>query len=55
MSDVGMPLLVHGEVVDKDVDIFDREKVFIDSILRPIVLSFPLLKVTEVKFHEKSV
>mmetsp|Transcript_7920 Transcript_7920/g.11838 ORF Transcript_7920/g.11838 Transcript_7920/m.11838 type:complete len:370 (+) Transcript_7920:22-1131(+) len=45
MSDVGMPLLVHGEVVDKDVDIFDREKVFIDSILRPIVLSYPFLKI----------
>ena len=45
MSDVGLPMLVHGEVVDKDVDIFDRERVFIDTVLRPIVLEFPRLKV----------
>eukprot|EP01036_Dinobryon_divergens_P028062 gene28062-36949_t len=45
MSDVGLPMLVHGEVVDKNVDIFDRERVFIDTVLRPIVLAFPRLKI----------
>lgn len=45
MSEVGLPLLVHGEVVDKDVDIFDREREFINGILRPIVLAFPRLKI----------
>ena len=38
-------MLVHGEVVDKNVDIFDRERVFIDTVLRPIVLAFPRLKI----------
>ena len=32
MQRIGMPLLVHGEVTDPEVDIFDREKVFIDRI-----------------------
>lgn len=45
MSDVGMPLLVHGEVVDSSVDIFDREKVFIERILMPLIAKFPYLKV----------
>ena len=45
MSDVGLPMLVHGEVVDKNVDIFDRERDFIDTVLRPIVLAFPRLKI----------
>lgn len=36
---------VHGEVTDPDVDIFDREKVFIDTVLRPLVQRFPRLKV----------
>ncbi|XAR55516.1 Dihydroorotase [Bertholletia excelsa] len=40
-----MPLLVHGEVTDPKVDIFDREKIFIDTILKPLILKFPLLKV----------
>lgn len=40
-----MLFLVHGEVTDHDVDIFDREKVFIDSHLRQIVAQFPELKV----------
>ncbi|KAM7503444.1 hypothetical protein LguiB_002348 [Lonicera macranthoides] len=40
-----MPLLVHGEVTNPDVDIFDREKVFIDTVLRPLIQKFPLLKV----------
>lgn len=42
---LGMPLLVHGEVTDADVDIFDREAVFIDRVLSPIRHAFPELKV----------
>lgn len=45
MEEVGMLLLVHGEVTDGDIDIFDREKVFIDRHLSIIVESFPSLKV----------
>lgn len=45
MSALGMPLLVHGEVNDSSVDIFDREKIFIDSILIPIRREFPDLKI----------
>lgn len=45
MSDVGMLLLIHGEVTDASVDIFDREKVFIETILKPILEKFPKLKV----------
>ena len=44
MSDVGMPLLVHGEVTHADVDIFDREKRFIDDQLVVLVNRFPNLK-----------
>lgn len=45
MSEAGMPLLVHGEVTGSEVDIFDREKVFIDRILQPLTQRFPKLKV----------
>ena len=45
MSEVGMPLLVHGEVTHSDVDIFDREKRFIDDQLLGLVNRFPNLKV----------
>jgi len=45
MQDDGMPLLVHGEVTDADVDIFDREAVFIDKIMQPMVRDFPALKI----------
>ena len=45
MQEVGMPLLVHGEVTDADVDIFDREAVFIERTFRPLVTRFP--KVSE--------
>ncbi len=45
MQRIGMPLLVHGEVTDRDVDIFDREAVFIDRILAPLVRDFPGLKI----------
>jgi dihydroorotase len=45
MADIGLPLLVHGEVVDPAVDIFDREAVFIDRVLDPIRRSTPGLRV----------
>jgi dihydroorotase len=45
MQAIGMPLLVHGEVVDDDIDIFDREAVFIDRVLIPTLARFPELKV----------
>ncbi len=45
MQAIGMPLLVHGEVTDPDVDIFDREAVFIDRSLAPLVRDLPGLKV----------
>lgn len=40
-----MPLLIHGEVTAADIDIFDREAVFIDTILKPLVAKYPNLKV----------
>jgi dihydroorotase len=45
MAELGMPLLVHGEVTDNHVDIFDREKVFVDTVLMPLTQRFPSLKV----------
>lgn len=45
MARVGLPLLVHGEATDPAVDLFDREKVFIDTVLLPLTLRFPTLKV----------
>ncbi len=45
MQEVGLPLSVHGEVVDPDVDIFDREAVFIDRVLAPVRKDFPELKI----------
>ncbi len=41
----GLPLLAHGEVTDPDVDIFDREAVFIERVLTPLVWNFPALKI----------
>ena len=45
MADCGMLLLVHGEVTDADIDIFDREKVFLERVLAPTLQAFPQLKV----------
>ena len=45
MERIGMPLLIHGEVTDPTVDMFDREAVFIDRILLKTLESFPSLKV----------
>ena len=45
MQEVDLPLLIHGEVVDPEVDIFDREAVFIDRVLTPVLADFPELRV----------
>ncbi|MDB5902322.1 MAG: dihydroorotase, homodimeric type [Betaproteobacteria bacterium] len=45
MAEHGMPLLVHGEVTDPAVDIFDRERVFLERVLEPLVARFATLKV----------
>ena len=45
MQKEGMPLLIHGEVTDKDIDVFDREKVFIERVLSKLVKDFPELKI----------
>jgi dihydroorotase len=45
MQKIGMKLLVHGEVTDKAVDIFDREAVFIERVLKPLVAAYPALKI----------
>ncbi|MGZ8285523.1 MAG: dihydroorotase [Allosphingosinicella sp.] len=44
MQRAGMPLLIHGEVADPDVDVFDREKAFIDRVFTSLVRDFPGLK-----------
>src|SRR5688500_18582750 len=43
MQAIGMPLLVHGEVTDPEVDVFDREAVFISQVLEPLTRDFPEL------------
>lgn len=45
MQSLGLPLLVHGEVTDPDIDVFDREAVFIERVLLPLLQRFPDLKV----------
>lgn len=45
MQEIGMPLLVHGEVTDGEIDIFDREAVFIDRVMTKLIRSLPELKV----------
>ena len=45
MQRIGMPLLVHGEVTDPEVDIFDREAVFIERVLAGLARDFPALKI----------
>lgn len=44
MEEAGLPLLVHGEVTDAGVDIFDRERVFIERVLAPLLQRFPRLR-----------
>ena len=45
MQALGMPLLIHGEVTDPDVDVFDREAVFIERVLAPLMRRLPQLKI----------
>jgi len=45
MAETGLPLLIHGEVTDPQVDIFDRERVFLERSLLPLIERFPRLKV----------
>jgi dihydroorotase len=45
MQQIDMPLLIHGEVVNPEVDIFDREAVFIDQTLMPLIKDFPQLRI----------
>jgi len=45
MARLGMPLLIHGEVTDAEIDVFDREAVFIDRILGPLLQRHPALRV----------
>ena len=45
MAELGVPLLMHGEVTDPDVDVFDREAVFIERVLVPLLARLPRLKV----------
>ena len=45
MQACGLPLLVHGEVTDPNVDVFDREAVFVDSVMKPLRNQFPNLRV----------
>jgi dihydroorotase len=45
MQKIGMPLLVHGEVVSDEIDIFDREAVFIEQVMQPLLNDMPELKV----------
>ena len=45
MAELGLPLLVHGEVTDPEVDVFDREAVFLEEVLGPLLERFPRLRV----------
>jgi dihydroorotase len=45
MAELGMPLLIHGEVTDPEVDIFDREAVFVDRVLEPLRRRLPELRI----------
>jgi dihydroorotase len=57
MQAAGMPLLVHGEVTDPDIDVFDREAVFLDRTLGPLVKRFPALRIVveHITTHEAAV
>lgn len=45
MEELGLPLLIHGEVTDPNVDVFDREAVFIETVLIPLLQRYPKLRV----------
>jgi dihydroorotase len=44
MQDIGMPLLVHAELTDADIDVFDREALYIERVLEPLVQRYPALR-----------
>ena len=46
MAEIGLPLCIHGEVTTPEVDIFDREQVFLDTVLDPLRRAIPALRVT---------
>ena len=52
MEKHGLPLLVHGEVTDPDVDVFDRERVFVERVLSRIVRDFPGLRIVRRAHHD---
>ena len=45
MQELGLPLLVHGEATDPEIDVFDREKAFLEDVLSPLVARFPELRI----------
>ena len=45
MAETGLPLLVHGELVDRAIDVFDRERLFVERVLGPLLEQFPRLRV----------
>jgi dihydroorotase len=45
MQETGLPLLIHGEVTDPEIDVFDREAIFIDTVLEPLRRDFPALRI----------
>ena len=45
MEELGIPLLIHGEVTDTEIDIFDRERIFIEKILEPLLTKHPSLRI----------
>lgn len=45
MAELGLPLLIHGEVTDDHVDIFDRERLFIENVLEPLIEKLPSLRI----------
>jgi dihydroorotase len=45
MQRAGIPLLIHGEVTDRSIDIFDREAVFIERVLTPLIRDYPALRI----------
>ena len=51
MQEIGMVLCVHGEVTDPEVDVFDREAVFIERVLSPLVADFPELEDRARAYH----
>ena len=45
MAEIGLPLLIHGEVTDPQIDVFDREKIFIERVMIPLIQQLPSLRI----------